>query len=96
MLIALLFIFILLQIVDCYTTIHILGKGGKEANPILAWLFTKIGIPETLSIMKCVVIAALLVLTKLVDTTTSLWVLGICNLMYVGVIGWNSYQIFKK
>ena len=96
MIITLLLIFILLQVAVCYTTIRILGSGGREANPILAWLFTKIGIPETLSIMKCVVIAAMLILTKLVDTTTSLWVLSICDLVYIGVVGWNSYQIFKK
>ena len=93
---ALLILFIMLQVADCYTTIRILGSGGIEANPILAGLFDKIGIPETLSIMKCVVIAAMLVLTKLVDTATSLWVLGICDLVYIGVVGWNSYQIFKK
>lgn len=95
MIVALLFIFILLQIADCLTTIYILGKGGNEVNPMMNWLFTKIGMRETLVIIKSGVVALLLVVTKLAPEVSALMALLVCNVIYLGVVGWNSYQIWK-
>ena len=51
MIVALLFVFILLQIADSLTTVHILKNGGREANPFLNWAFDKIGIGATLTVV---------------------------------------------
>lgn len=49
----LLAIFISLQIGDFYTTYTIIKTGkGHEANPILAWIFDKIGYANGLAIFK--------------------------------------------
>ena len=96
MIVALLFIFILLQIADCFTTIYILKNGGREANPIMNWLFDKIGVWETLVVIKTGVVALLLVVTKLAPEVSALLALVVCNVIYLGVVGWNSYQIYKS
>ena len=61
MIVALLFIFILLQIADSLTTVHILKNGGREANPFMNWLFDKIGIPAALAVMKLIVLIAVFI-----------------------------------
>ena len=89
MIIALLFIFILLQIADSLTTVHILKNGGREANPFLNWAFDKIGIGATLTIIKVAVVS-------IVFIAWNEWLLFGLNVFYVGVVGWNTYQIFKS
>ena len=96
MIVALLFLFILLQIADCLTTVYILGKGGSEANPVMNWLFNKIGMWQTLVVIKTGVVALLLVVTKLAPEVSALLALVVCNIIYLGVVGWNSYQIYKS
>jgi hypothetical protein len=54
----LLAIFIALQIGDFYTTYSILKAGkGYEANPVLAWVFSKIGYTTGLAIVKGLAVA---------------------------------------
>jgi ribose/xylose/arabinose/galactoside ABC-type transport system permease subunit len=89
MIVALLFIFILLQIADSLTTVHILKNGGREANPFLNWAFQKLGMGATLAIIK---VAAVL----LVFVAWNEWLTLGLNVFYIGVVGWNSYQIFKS
>ena len=88
MIVALLFIFILLQIADCLTTVHIL-KNGEELNPFLNWAFKKIGIGATLAIIKT--LASLLVVWAWNE-----WLTFGLDVFYAGVVGWNSYQIVKS
>ena len=89
MIVALLFVFILLQIADSLTTVHILKDGGREANPFLNWAFQKIGIGATLTIVKVAVILVVFV-------AWNEWLLFVLDVFYCGVVGWNSYQIFKS
>jgi len=89
MIVALLFIFILLQIADSLTTVHILKNGGREANPFLNWAFQKLGMGATLAIIK---VAAVL----LVFVAWNEWLTFGLDVFYIGVVGWNSYQIFKS
>lgn len=89
MIVALLFIFILLQIADSLTTVHILKNGGREANPFMNWLFGKIGIPASLALMKLLTLA-------LVFVAWNEWLTLGLNAIYIGVVGWNTYQIFKS
>ena len=88
MIVALLFIFILLQIADCLTTIYILKNGGREANPVLAWLFNKVGMIPSLIAMKLITIGV-------VAWAWNEWITLGVTLFYTGVVGWNSYQIWK-
>jgi len=88
MIVALLFIFILLQIADSLTTVHILKQGGREANPALAWLFDKVGMIPSLVVMKLLAIGA-------VTWAWNLWITVALCVFYMGVVGWNSYQIWK-
>ena len=89
MIIALLFIFILLQIADSLTTVHILMNGGREANPFMNWLFDKIGIPAALAVMKVFAIIAVFI-------AWNEWLTFGLTVAYMGVVGWNSYQIYKS
>ena len=89
MIVALLFIFILLQIADSLTTVHILKNGGREANPFMAWLFDKLTVAGGLSLLKVVVILVVFV-------AWNEWLLFGLDAVYVGVVGWNTYQIFKS
>ena len=89
MIVALLFLFILLQIADCLTTVHILKQGGREANPVLAWLFNKVGMIPSLVVMKLITIG-------LVAWAWNLWITVALCVFYTGVVGWNGFQIFKK
>ena len=89
MIVALLFIFILLQIADSLTTVHILKNGGREANPFLNWAFQKIGIGATLTIIKVAVVS-------IVFVAWNEWILFVLDVFYCGVVGWNSYQIVKS
>ena len=88
MIVALLFLFILLQIADCLTTVHILKQGGREANPVLAWLFDKVGMIPSLVVMKLLAIGA-------VTWAWNEWITLGVTVWYLGVVGWNSYQIWK-
>lgn len=88
MIVALLFIFILLQIADCLTTVHILKQGGREANPFMNWLFNKIGVIASLVIMKLIVIGVMILAWNVYATLVGL-------MIYICVIAWNSYQILK-
>lgn len=57
-LVKLLFIvFVLLQAADAVTTTIVLDKGGREANPVMNWLFDKLEVIPTFIVTKGVVIA---------------------------------------
>ena len=89
--IALLFLFAFLQVADVVTTTKILNNGGKELNPIMNWLFIKFGMHNVLVIkaIVCICIGIMFYVHMPVI------LIPVC-LVYVGVVGWNSYQIFKR
>jgi hypothetical protein len=86
--IYLLILLILLQIADCLTTVHILKNGGREANPMMNWLFNKIGTIPSLVIMKLLVIGVMV-------WAWNIWATLVAVVLYLGVVGWNLYQIWK-
>lgn len=88
MIYILLTLFILLQIADSLTTVHILKNGGREANPVMNWLFQKIGMIPSLVIMKVLLIG-------IVTWAWNEWLTLGVTVWYLGVVGWNSYQIWK-
>jgi hypothetical protein len=82
-------LFILLQVADGWTTITALNLNGREANPMLNYLFRRFGVVQTLMVVKggSIIIAGLFLVGH-----WSLWCLvG----LYVLVVGHNVYQIRK-
>ena len=79
----------LLQIGDVLTTEKIL-KNGRELNPVMAWLFTKFGMHKVL-VVKAFVVTCIGVL---LSVAYPLALVPLC-IIYIGVVGWNCYQIYK-
>lgn len=50
---------VLLQIADAWTTWRILGAGWRELNPLMAWVFDKLGVVPGLVLTKCAFVALL-------------------------------------
>jgi hypothetical protein len=45
-------LFSILQVADAWTTITALNLNGREANPMLNYLFRKFGVVQTLMVVK--------------------------------------------
>ncbi|MES2586951.1 MAG: DUF5658 family protein [Pseudomonadota bacterium] len=80
---------ILLQIGDMMTTMYVLNHGGHEVNPAMVWLFSKVGVLTGL-ILKVVILSGLAIVVMLFSP------MGLIAMavIYVGIVGWNSYQVF--
>ena len=78
-----------LQVGDVVTTEKIL-QNGRELNPVMNWLFTKFGMHNVL-VVKAVVVTSIGVMLAV---TYPIVLIPLC-VLYVGVVGWNSYQLFK-
>ena len=89
----LLAIFIALQCGDFYTTYTILKTGkGHEANPILAWVFNKIGYTAGLAIFKGIAIIAGVYAAQL---SNGYYVLAPMVALYTWVV-WNNFKVLKS
>ena len=56
------YLFILLQAADIYTTNRLLSNGGRELNPVMARMFAEFGVLPSLVITKAAACAAFLYL----------------------------------
>jgi hypothetical protein len=82
-------LFALLQCIDFYTTYTIIKTGkGHEANPFLAWVFSKIGYPTGLAIVKVIAIIVGFLLLQY------WYALAILDILYVWVV-FNNYKVLK-
>lgn len=88
--ISLVILLALLQIGDLLTTEKILGAGGKELNPVMNYLFSKFGMHNVL-VVKAVAVSCFGIW---VYTIYPLVLIPLC-VLYLGVVGWNSYQILN-
>ena len=89
----LLAIFIALQCGDFYTTYTILKTGkGYEANPILRWVFNKIGYVTGLAIFKCLAVAVGIYAAQFWN---GYYVLIPAVALYTWVV-WNNYKVLTK
>jgi hypothetical protein len=90
---TLLAIFIALQAGDFYTTYTIIKTGkGHEANPILAWVFDRIGFTAGLAIFKGL---AVVIGIALVQYWNSFYFFIPCIALYIWVV-WNNYKVMTK
>lgn len=80
---------IFLQFADAWTTITALNLGGREVNPMLDWLFDRLGVIQTLFTLKSVsiVLAGLFLFEH--------WAMWFLVAVYVVVVTHNVYQIRK-
>ena len=89
----LLAIFIALQAGDFYTTYTIIKTGkGYEANPILRWVFDRIGYVASLAIFKGL---AVVIGIALVQYWNSFYFFIPCIALYTWVV-WNNYKVMTK
>ena len=80
----------LLQVADAATTYRILNKGGRELNPVMDWLFKRFGMLNVLAV-KVILVSMAGVYLYIVFPVG---LIPLC-ILYVGVVAWNSYQIYK-
>ena len=91
----LLAVFIALQYGDAWTTINVIKTDkGREGNPFMAWIFSKIGVIQGFIAVKFFVIG---ILSFIVYGNASIAItvlLTVFNLFYAYVVH-NNYKILK-
>ena len=91
----LLVIFILLQFLDFWTTYNVIKSGkGHEGNPIMAWVFAKIGIIGGFAFIKTVMLIIVGYIVYTVPVNASIFALTIFNVLYAYVV-YQNYRILK-
>jgi uncharacterized membrane protein len=83
--------FVVLQVADAISTIYGTNLGYGEKNPLLAWLFDKVGVTYALLCVKG--LAILLTHHYLEDIPT--FILVIANLVYTYVV-FNNLKIISE
>ena len=86
---SLLFLLTALQVADAFLTVKILKGGGQELNPVMRWVMSKLGVVNALAAVKTPFV---LLVAAVWNETLTFWV---C-VLYIGVVGWNTYQVLKK
>ena len=91
----LLAVFIALQYGDAWTTINVIKTDkGREGNPFMVWIFSKIGVAEGFAVVKFVVIALLAFIVYYNASIVIAIFLIVANLFYAKVV-YNNYKILK-
>ena len=82
-------VFIALQIGDAWTTINVIKSGkGHEANGLMAWLFSKIGMVQALMITKVGICGLAWILKDIALA------IGVIDVLYAYVV-YQNYRILK-
>ena len=87
--IVLVLVFWALTVVDYVLTKRILANGGKELNPVMAWLIRQ-GAFAPVKFGIALVAGLLIVYYKI------MWVAVFAVVLMVAVCVWNSYQSAKR
>lgn len=84
-------IFIILNILDVYTTVRALKQGGYEANPLVRFLMRKnLFIP-----VKAAAVIAVIILMATSDPQTALLTGSFCCLIYLAIVGNNLRTLVR-
>lgn len=86
---ALLFLLIALQVADAFLTVKILKDGGQELNPVMRLVMSKLGVVGAMAALKTVLV---ILVAAAWNETLTFW----ACVFYIGVVGWNTYQVLKK
>lgn len=76
--IAMLYVFIVLQVLDALSTVYGMRLGHTEKNPLLAWLFEKVGVIPAMLVVKTGMVAVLVYYVGLYPV----WILVAGNILY--------------
>ena len=89
---SLYWILLVLQCLDIGTTWYALDRvsGAYEANPVMKWLFDRVGVIAGLIGTKIAFIAGVYFLQP------AYWGLVVLIVVYLAVIGNNVYQLLRK
>ena len=88
-------VFVALQCGDAWTTINVIKSGkGHEANPIMAWLFDKIGMYLGFVVAKSATILAIGFIVYIAPELAATLALVVFNLLY-GYVVYQNYRILK-
>jgi hypothetical protein len=83
-------IFIILQVLDFWTTYYVIKSGkGHEANPVMQWLFDKIGIIGCFALAKSLAIIAMWFVKDVPI------LIGLIDTIYIYVV-YQNYRILKE
>lgn len=85
--VALLVALAVLQVLDGWTTRHILSHGGRELNTLMAWLMDEIGVVPALTVKGLGVVGIGWYLMPIP------WALGILVAAYAGVVLFNFRSV---
>ena len=89
-------VFIALQCGDAWTTINVIKSGkGHEGNPIMAWLFAKIGMYTGFVVAKSATILAVGFIVYTAPELAATFALVVFNLLY-GYVVYQNYRILKS
>lgn len=87
---ALLILFTLLQLADVWTTLEVLKRGGREANPIVRYFIEHYGAKEALIGLK----VALAVFLAAVWPHVTWQLLAGLNVFFALVV-WSNYEVMR-
>lgn len=98
----LLFVLIILNVFDFYTTYEAIQLGGIEANPIMNFLMTYTGTIWSLLVIKVIVLSVVIIPYYTIERKINVWhstrmrnmLIGI-NLLYLYVVVSNSYKLIE-
>lgn len=82
-------LFAVLQIADALLTLRILSAGGVELNPVMRWVFRRVGVATGLATVKLL----LLVLVFALLPWLPVWLLALACVFYGGVVAHNWIQV---
>ena len=80
-----------LVVADGILTHEILARGGRELNPVLRWLFEKIGVVEGLVLSRSMLILVFIAAVE----SAPIWVFAVLNVVYAFVVAHNAQQLMK-
>lgn len=89
--IALIVVFILLQVLDALSTLRVLRAGGRELNPVIKWVMNQYGREVGLIGFKVIIT---LILVRFVMLTSTPVAIGFV-ILYILVVG-NNLRVMKK
>lgn len=87
-------LFIVVQVLDIYTTVHVLLAGAREANPLMHWLMERIGMVPGLLVGKAIVVAIVLAAVLYAPSTHLTLAVAIVDCLYAGAC-LHNYRIAR-
>ena len=78
-----------LIVADGVLTYEILRRGGRELNPVLRWLFEKIGVAEGIVLSRLVLLIIFIVAIQ----NSPVWLFVVFNIFYAFVVAHNAKQL---